>query len=278
MKPLNIPPEASGHDPEMEVRERFRVVKISRQGRREEEKDVIREVPVTIFVNGKEIVTLLTIQKDYAVLALGFLFCEGWIRERSALEDVLAEAETGSVRVRLREVPALVETLAGKRLVSSSCGRAASFYNVVDSTLCRPVLSDLRLPWDRILGWMDEMLRSAVLYRATRCTHSVALYGEEGRLYLEEDIGRHNGLDRIAGKCLLEGKSAERCALLMTGRLSSEVVIKAARLGVPVLVSRSAPTSLALRLGDRLSMTLIAYVRGGAVNVYTHGWRVLAGD
>ncbi len=278
MKRPGTLPEIVEIGPEREVRERFRVERISRQGRREEEKEVIREVPLTIFVNGKEMVTLLTIQKDFAVLALGFLFCEGWIRERSALEDVLSEADTGAVRVRLREVPAVVETFAGKRLVSSSCGRAASFYSVVDSSLCRPVRSDLRLPWDRILGWMEEMLRSAALYRATRCTHSVALYAEAGRVYLEEDIGRHNALDRVAGRCLLEGKSAERCALFMTGRLSSEVVIKAARLGVPVLVSRSAPTSLALRLGDRLSMTLVAYVRGGAMHVYTHGWRILEGD
>jgi FdhD protein len=278
VKPVGIQPDPVGAGLGEELCERFSVTRISRQGRREEEREIVREVPLTIFVNGREIVTLLTVQKDFDVLALGFLYCEGWIRDRSVIDDVRVDVDAGAVRVELREAPILAERFVGKRLVSSSCGRATSFYNVVDSIHCRPVVSDFRLPWARILIWMEEMLRSAVLYRRTRCTHSVALYGEQGRVYLEEDIGRHNGLDRVVGRCLLEDRSAGRCALLLTGRLSSEVVIKAARLGVPILVSRSAPTSLALRLGDQLSITLVAYVRGGAMNVYTHGWRILDGE
>lgn len=265
-------------NPADRVTERVQALRITREGSLTTEVDVVEEVPVTIFVNGKESVTLLTIARELEPLAVGFLFSEGWLQERSAIEEIRAEPDTGVVRVTLKKIPPLAERFVEKRLIVSSCGKATSFYNILDSTLCRPVSSDFRVPSGRILSWMNEMLRGACLYRTTRGTHSVALYGETGRVHFEEDIGRHNAVDRILGKCVLDGTAVDKAVLLSTGRLSSEIVIKAARLGIPILVSRSAPTALALRLGGRLEMTLVGYVRGGSMNVYTHARRIVVGD
>jgi FdhD protein len=257
------------------VTERVQALRITREGSLTAGVDVVEEMPMTVFVNGKEKVTLLTIAREFEPLAVGFLFSEGWLQERSAIEEIRTEPDRGIVRIRLKKVPPLAERFVEKRLIASSCGKATSFYNILDPALCGPVSSELRVSSGRILSWMKEMLQDGRLYQATRGTHSVALYAENGRIHLEEDIGRHNAVDRILGKCVLEGTSVDRAVLLATGRLSSEIVIKAARLGIPVLVSRSAPTALALRLGERLAMTLVGYVRGGSMNVYTHAQRIV---
>ncbi|MEW6442350.1 MAG: formate dehydrogenase accessory sulfurtransferase FdhD [bacterium] len=261
----------------LSVVEKIPILRIERTGSSQILQDVIQEAPATLFVNGKEIVTLLTVPRELDALAVGFLFSEGWLTDRSALEEIRVEEAGGVVRVRLRRVPALTERFLEKRLIASSCGKATSFYNIVDSALCRPVASDFRATSGSILRWIKEMLQAARLYRTTRATHSVALYGDAGRILLEEDIGRHNAVDRVLGKCLLKGIAVEQTALLATGRLSSEIVIKAARLGAPIVVSRSAPTALAIRLGERLGLTLVGYVRGGTMNVYAHARRIREG-
>ncbi len=92
---------------------------------------------------------------------------------------------------------------------------------------------------------------------------------------MEEDIGRHNAVDRILGRCLLNQVPIEQAALLTTGRLSSEMVVKTARLGIPILASRSAPTSLAIGLAARLGITLVGYIRGTGMNVYTAPERIV---
>lgn len=256
--------------------ERRSVLQIGPGGVREASLEVIREVPVTLYVNGEEIVTLLTTLRDLASLAVGFLFSEGWIADRSVIEALRVEEDRGLVHVRLTSVPQMTRRFLEKRMIGSSCGKAVSFYNVLDALHCKPASSAYQVRASVVSRWMTEMLRDAPLYRRTRGTHSVALYQETSRLLLEEDVGRHNAVDRILGRCLLEALPVERSCLLTTGRLSSEMVVKTSRLGIPILASRSAPTSLAVSLADRLRITLLGQVRGERMNAYTHPERVVA--
>lgn len=267
--------QGSGNTPPDETVESVPVVRISPQSVTETDLDVIREAPVTLFVQDKQVVTLLTILKDLPALAVGFLFSEGWIRERSDILDLRVERDQGIVRIQLKEVPPLTERFLEKRLIGSSCGKATSFYNVLDAMHCKPVESPFRVSASHILTWMKEMLRQAPLYRRTRSTHNVSLYGIHGKILNEEDIGRHNAVDRILGRCLLDDIPPSETVMLTTGRLSSEMVIKAARLGVPVLASRSATTTLAISLAERLNMTLLASVRGESLTVHTRSHRIL---
>jgi FdhD protein len=240
-----------------------------------EEQEVICEAPVTLFVNEQEIVTLMTLPVERSVLAAGFLFSEGWIRVRDDIVRIQEDAEQGIVRIQLKELPPIADRFWEKRLIGSGCGKATSFYRVMDAMQCEPVSSSYRVHVSKVLSWMRETLKQAPLYGRTRGTHAVSLYGENGKIFFEQDIGRHNALDRILGKCFLKDISAENTVMLTTGRLSSEMIVKAARLGVPVLVSRSSTTTLAIELAERLNLTVLGYLRAGRLSLYTHPQRIL---
>jgi FdhD protein len=122
---------------------------------------------------------------------------------------------------------------------------------------------------------IHKLFESQDLYRQVGGVHTSALSDGNEILVMAEDIGRHNTLDKIAGRCLIEGIDPSGGLLLSTGRISSEMLQKAARLRIAVVISRTSPTSLSVQLADRLGITLIGYARRGTFNVYTHPERVL---
>jgi FdhD protein len=115
------------------------------------------------------------------------------------------------------------------------------------------------------------------LYNVTGCIHSAALSDGEDILCFAEDIGRHNAVDKVIGYCILEGLDFKGRVMLASGRLSSEIVSKCAKWGIPVVVSRTAPTALALKIAEESGITVVGFVRGKRMNVYTHTGRVLHG-
>ncbi|GBE15205.1 MAG TPA: formate dehydrogenase accessory sulfurtransferase FdhD [Proteobacteria bacterium] len=235
---------------------------------------VVREVPMTIFLNGRELITLVTTGDANKELALGFLLSEGFIQSRDDLKSLRDDPEAGTVEVEVARDLSMVEELWERRTVTSGCGKGATFYSVLDSLHARPVTSELKITPRQVYHLMAELNRMSGLYRATRGVHNSALADEEGILLFRDDIGRHNAVDKIRGAAFLEEISLEDKVLITTGRMSSEIIIKVAKMGIPLLVSRSAPTSLALDLAKRVKMTLVGYVRGERMTVYTGGERV----
>ena len=122
---------------------------------------------------------------------------------------------------------------------------------------------------------MKELQLRAELFRLTGGLHSAALCSAEKILYFCEDIGRHNAVDKLVGLCLKHEISLTDKVLVSSGRISSEILVKAAKLGIPILISRAAPTSLSIELAESLGITLIGFVRGRRCNIYTHQERVL---
>ena len=238
------------------------------------ERSVVREVPLTISVNGTELNTLVTTGDANREHSLGFLMSEGFLRKKEDLQGIRIDEETGLVDVSLTGDMEITEKLWGKRTVTSGCGKGATFYHVLDSLLANPITSRLSVTPDQIRTLMKELQRMSELYRETGGVHNSALADREKILVFRDDIGRHNAVDKIHGACFLENIPLNDKLLLTTGRLSSEIVIKVAKMGVPVLVSRSAPTTLALDLAGRVGLTLAGYVRGGRMTVYTGKERV----
>ena len=256
--------------------DRLSCVRVSSGSRRNVESEVIRESPLTLYVNETEVVTLLTVPMDVSALAVGFLYSEGWVTGRSDIVSINEETDRGVVRIRLRQMPEAASRFWEKRVIGSGCGKATTFTTVLDAMQCKPVSSNFHVSISDVVLWMKETLQQAPLYRATRGAHSVALCTEKGRLLLAQDIGRHNALDRIMGACLLEDIPTENTVVLTTGRLSSDMVVKAARAGIPVLASRSSTTTLAVALANRLNMTILGCMRSGGMDVYTHPDRITA--
>lgn len=235
---------------------------------------LVQEVPFTIFLNGREFVTLLCTGHHLDELALGFLRSEGILRSRADIRSLLADPEAGTARVDLADDSPLRQELFMKRTLASGCGRASVYYQPLDALEIRPMEAPLRVKAAQIRERMREMNLGSPLYRETRGTHNAALAQADRLLVSREDIGRHNAVDMIVGFALREGLDLSDKVLLTTGRASSEIVLKAARVGIPLLVSRSASTDLAVEIAERVGMTLVGYVRGDKMIVYTHPERV----
>lgn len=241
-----------------------------------EEKDqVVVEMPLTIFLNGREFVTLLCSPILLDCLAVGFLRSEGLLSSADDLEEVSLEQDKGFVHIWTAGSVDLEEKLYGKRTITSGCGKGTVFFNVLDSLHSRPVVSTLSLSDETVLKLMKEMQDSSALFKATGGVHSAALADRERLLFYSEDIGRHNAVDKIVGRCILEKIPLENKVLLTSGRLSSEIVIKGAKIGFPIIISRSAPTTLSVELAAELGITLVGFARGRRLNIYTHPHRIV---
>jgi len=236
------------------------------------EVDVVVEVPLTLFLNGREAVTLLTTGDHAEELAVGFFASEGFIQAVEDIKTATLDAKRQSVFVETRRETEGIQELFEKRIITSGCGKGSIYYHVLDSIQAGEVRVEaaIRIRCSDVLDMMSRLSKESSLYRDTRGVHGAALADESGEFEVfREDIGRHNAIDKIVGHCLLEGLDTTGRILLTTGRITSEVLIKASKMGVPVLVSRSAPTSLAIEMAERVGMTVAGYVRGGRMRVYS---------
>ncbi len=249
-----------------------------RQGERVEVNDLVTiEAPVTIYLNGDELVTLLCTPEKLEFLALGFLRSEGMLAGIDELESIRVNEEEGSVEVNLGKEAGLAEKFYGKRTVTSGCGKGTVFYNVLDSLRSSPLTGDLTISAEKVAVLMDSLQKRAELYKSTGGVHSAALADRDKIIFFCEDIGRHNAIDKIIGQCLRAGISTDDKIIVSSGRLSSEILLKAAKLKIQLLISRAAPTSLCIELAENLNITLVGFVRGKRCNIYTHQWRIKTG-
>lgn len=260
----------------METVSRRQVTELTQGEVNRKEDSLLVEVPLTLEVNGEEFVTLLCTPTALDDLVLGFLFSEGLVDGADDLAGCEVDEERGRVRVTTRRSHELAAKLYGKRTLTTGCGRGTIFYHVTDALKTRPVESSAVMSaaaiFTALKGWGDK----AELFAETGCPHSAALLDADAKLLcLAEDAGRHNAVDKVIGRALRERWSREDKCLVTTGRISSEILIKTAKAGVPILVSRSAATALAVELAEELGITAAGFARGRRMNVYTHPERIL---
>ena len=237
---------------------------------------MVREVPLTIYLNGQEFVTLLCTPELMDMLAVGFLRSEGLIGSFTDISSLRLDGEQGFVFVETRGGK-LAEKLYGKRTITSGCGKGTVFFSVLDSLQSEPVISGLKVAANEVTALMRQLQEKAELFRLTGGLHSAALCNRREVVSFCEDIGRHNAVDKIAGLCLKGDIALADKILVVSGRISSEIMVKSAKLGIPVLVSRSAPTSLSVELAEKLGITLVGFARGKRFNIYSRKDRILLG-
>ena len=237
---------------------------------------VVREIPVNLRLNGREIITLLASDDALDFLAAGFLKAEGFISRREEILAIKIDPQGEAVDVEATGVDPLAEKLFERRAVTSGCGKGTTFTHALDALQARQAPAGPRVSAGRIRQLMHGLLRGSELYREAGGVHSAALATTEGIVIFRDDIGRHNAVDKIHGECFLRDIPVADKILLTTGRISSEILVKAAKLGVAILVSRSSPTDLALELALRTGITVVGQVRGGGLTVYTGAERVSA--
>lgn len=228
---------------------------------------VAREFPLRLTVNGRELATLIASPHQLNFLVAGFLRNQGFVE---VLDDILQLgvcAEFGAAQVRLRgEIPERLQPT-----LTSGCGTGISFNLPTGSaTLPRPAATRQRVAPTAVFHLMRELQQRAEQYRSHGGIHSAAVGDGEKLLLYAEDLGRHNTLDRIAGEALFKGIHLAGKLLVTSGRVSTEMVAKAARLGIPLIASRTSPTDMAIRMSEELGITLIGYLRGESFEVYCH--------
>jgi FdhD protein len=224
--------------------------------------EVVREQPLTIYVNGERFLTLLCSPISLEALVLGYLWMEKIITD---LHEVAA-CEVSSVDGRADVTLTHPVTLPTERILTSGCGGGITFR--IDHRLFPRLQSSLRVRPAQLAARMKDLFAAAVHYRRSRGIHGAALTDGDQLLVVAEDVGRHNAVDKIKGEALQRGISTEDRILLSTGRVSSEMLLKAARMGAPIVASRTSPTEMAVALAEQLNITVCGYVRGDALNVY----------
>lgn len=255
--------------------EKFTIQRISKNGNREDTESLVtKELPVTIILNNQELVTLLCSPADLDYMAIGFLFSEGLLKSKREIKNISVDAQRGVVSVETDGNKETGGELTFKGVITSGCGRGASLYSAADVEI-QPVDSQIKLSVHEVFELTGEFQHSSTVYLATHGVHSAGLCDRRKILVFSEDVGRHNAVDKIIGECILKDITTKDRIVITSGRISSEVVLKVARAGIPVLISKSVPTNMGVRFAKNLGITLIGFVRGGKMNVYAHEWRVI---
>jgi FdhD protein len=238
--------------------------------------EVIGEIRFSIFVEDRELVTLMCSAWQLKPLVIGFLYLEGLVEGVEDIQMMRICPEDRLAEVRLANGFPDVPT---RKILTSGCTGGVSFGKYLDQ------IEQFRIPDDDVRvapGRMYELLRALYdhsnLYRKSGGVHTSIFVERDGSAprLVAEDIGRHNTLDKLQGMALLERIPTRGGVILASGRISSEMLFKAAIMGVPIVGSRTSPTNLALAVAERLNITVCGYLRQGSMNVYTHPERIQA--
>lgn len=229
---------------------------------------VVEEYPLTLYLQGEEWLTLLCSPMDLEAMVYGFLKSEGMIQVAADVVSMTLDRDKGHAFIVLRDENPLSRALHGRRTQTSGCGKGITFYNVLDTINLRPISDDLVVSFEDLKRMMRTLNQSSELFKATGGVHSCALCNPTTIVDIKEDIGRHNALDKLIGQALLEGRDITESILMTSGRISSEILLKSARVGIPIIASHSAPTNLAVAEAQKLGITLIGFLRGNRCNVY----------
>jgi FdhD protein len=230
---------------------------------------VIDEQLVTLYVNGQELATVMCSPLQLEALAVGFLFNEQIINSYDEIGHVQCNASRAVVDVLLTH-PNF--NPPRRMILTSGCGGGVTSQQVLET---HPALdTGFTTTPDIILKHMHELKGVATLYNLVRGLHTAAIGNTSQLVISAEDVGRHNAIDKVTGQALMAGIPMSNHILLTSGRISSEMLGKARRMQIPIVVSRTAPTSITLRLAEAWNMCVIGYVRQGSMRVYTHPQRI----
>lgn len=222
------------------------------------------EAHVSIYVNGQELATLMCSPLEQEALALGFLYNEGVIESLADVGLVRRNVPGTTVDVMLYMTQ---HPLPRRMVLTSGCGGGLTFQTLTQQH--PPLSSSFRTTPQVLTLRMRDLNQAAWLYRQVRGVHTSVLADEDGLLFVAEDVGRHNTVDKLAGKALLAGVPTRDRMIITSGRISSEMLMKARRMEVPLVASRTAPTSISVSLAQSWQICLVGYLRQGGMRVYT---------
>ena len=241
------------------------------EGRRREI-ELPDERALTLFVDRQELVTLMTLGQEPELLALGYLLNQGLVASAAEIESVTVDWSVNAAAVRTRGGIAGWAERTARRTVTSGCGQGTAFGQLWDGL--EPLPAGGSVSSQRLGELSAHMRELPSVYARAGSVHGSALWQGERMLVHVEDVGRHNAIDTLAGWMAMQGFTGTGLLLYTTGRLTSEMVLKAARLRIPVLVSRNGSSASGQALAERLQLTLIGRASGRRFLCYSGAERI----
>lgn len=241
---------------------------------KEVEDEIAVEFPLTVMLNGEEFATIVCTPVDLGDLVIGFLASEGVIRFWQDIESLSVDDSKGYAYVETKTKQPVSQDFYMKRMIGSCCGKSRHFYFQNDARTAKTITSTMKIPVESCFVLMDALQKESFVFKETGGVHNAALCTKESPLIVKTDIGRHNALDKLYGYGLRNRIPMDDKIVVFSGRISSEVLLKIAKIGCGLLLSKSAPTDLALELAEELNITVAGFIRAGNMNVYTHPWRM----
>ncbi|MBN1984346.1 MAG: formate dehydrogenase accessory sulfurtransferase FdhD [Chitinivibrionales bacterium] len=237
------------------------------------EQPVATEVPLTIYGNGVEIATLLCLPTHCEQLVTGFLFTSAFIKSIDEVVAINVDTARWTATCELTRTPDAA--MMSKRLFTPGCGRGVMFTSLAETGLRQVLQSTLRLSASRILDLARWLQQCSSIFNETGGVHTAALSkaGLPPQDHID-DIGRHNAVDKVIGKHLMETGDFSETVLVCSGRTSSEILHKVRRAGIPVVVSRGGPTHQSVLKARDQGITLVGFARSGGFTVYSHKERI----
>ncbi|MHC2994493.1 MAG: formate dehydrogenase accessory sulfurtransferase FdhD [Candidatus Atribacteria bacterium] len=227
--------------------------------------EVVEELPLSIFINGRHFVTAMISPQMKEEFVIGHLFTEGIICDIEEMESLQLEENIARV---ITTNP--LKVLAARKLIVSGCGGASSF---LDESKFPKISSNLKIDTGDIFGGVKSLLNSD-LHRMTGGVQVVGLFHKKAVICISEDIGRHNALDKVIGCGLIKNIGFEETFVACTGRISSDMALKCSVASIPIIASKGATTILAIEIAEKTGLTTIGFVRGRRMNIYTNEERI----
>ncbi len=230
---------------------------------------VTTERPLNIEINGNEFITLLCTPVQRKELTVGFLLSEGFLHSPDQILAMELNEKEDRISLKLSGIDFNIEDRIKKVTLTSGCGRGTILCDVMDALNEPKVTGKARFSPDKIIERMKELHNGSSTYLKTGGTHSASVTDGESLLAFAEDLGRHNAVDKVLGHCFLNRIPTGDKAVLASGRISSEIIMKVGRSGVPLLVTRAAATNQVIQIAETLNITLVGFARGRRMNIYT---------
>lgn len=242
---------------------KFEVVKVDKKEHSNELETIIGEFPLALVLNGEYSNTFLCTPENLEQLVAGFLMTKGVIKSKDDIKSIEVDFDN---RVAHATIEKNEDLDKGKRY----------YLNDLDYVDLKPIeKTETTIKVSDIYEVMKENLTSSELFKNTGGVHSVAIYDNEKLITIREDVARHNAMDKSIGYCLLNNIDLKDKIIFVSGRISCEMILKAAKAGIPIVISKSAPTNLSREIAKKLNITLAGFVRGERMNIYTEPQRII---
>ncbi|WP_254610044.1 MULTISPECIES: formate dehydrogenase accessory sulfurtransferase FdhD [unclassified Bacillus (in: firmicutes)] len=258
------------------VQETYKMIRYQGGVFSEQKDEIVTEYPVTIKLNGEEYVTVVCTPNYIEDMVIGFLISEGIIASYEGIDELWIQKDKGVVHVKTSQINPLYQTLYNKRYVTSCCGKSRQGFVFVNDAAKAKTLHDIHVTVTpkECFNLMNTLQQSSTTFQQTGGVHNTALCDRNNVLISRMDIGRHNALDKIYGYCLRNHIPIKGKIIVFSGRVSSEILLKVSKIGCEIVLSKSAPTKLALQLAHDLGITVVGFIRNDSCNIYTHPERI----